>query len=146
MISSSRNYINSLLTQSLRSIETITLESDTLFAFARADFQSLKSEGQNQLSAIANKLLNTPNIGKIIISGHADQLGDPQSNLQVSRQRAQTIRTYLVGKGVPGELVDAQGEGSRKPLVNCDMQMPRAQLINCLEPNRRVEIEVRGLN
>lgn len=146
LISSSRNYINSLLTQSLRSIETITLESDTLFAFARADFQSLKSEGQNQLSAIANKLLNTPNIGKIIISGHADQLGDPQSNLQVSRQRAQTIRTYLVGKGVPGELVDAQGEGSRKPLVNCDMQMPRAQLINCLEPNRRVEIEVRGLN
>jgi type VI secretion system protein ImpL len=146
LISSSRNYINSLLTQSLRSIETITLESDTLFAFARADFQSLKSEGQNQLSAIANKLLNTPNIGKIIISGHADQLGDPQGNLQVSRQRAQTIRTYLVGKGVPADLVDAQGEGSRKPLVKCNMQMPRAQLIHCLEPNRRVEIEVRGLN
>ncbi|MDZ3991642.1 type VI secretion system membrane subunit TssM [Pseudomonas sp. Teo4] len=146
LMSSSRNYINSLLTQSLRSIETITLESDTLFAFARADFQSLKSEGQSQLSAIASKLLNTPNIGKIIISGHADQLGDPQGNLQVSRQRAQTIRTYLVGKGVPAELVTAQGEGSRKPLVNCDMQQPRAQLIKCLEPNRRVEIEVRGLN
>ncbi|KJK07731.1 MULTISPECIES: type VI secretion system membrane subunit TssM [Pseudomonas] len=146
LTSSSRNYINSLLTQSLRSIETITLESDTLFAFARADFQSLKSEGQRQLSAIASKLLNTPNIGKIIISGHADQLGDPQSNLQVSRQRAQTIRTYLVGKGVPGELVDALGEGSRKPLVKCDMHMSRAQLIQCLEPNRRVEIEVRGLN
>jgi len=146
LMSSSRNYINSLLTQSLRSIETITLESDTLFAFARADFQSLKSEGQNQLSAIASKLLNTPNIGKIVISGHADQLGDAQGNLQVSRQRAQTIRTYLVGKGVPAELVTAQGEGSRKPLVNCDMQQPRAQLIKCLEPNRRVEIEVRGLN
>ncbi|MEN4829103.1 type VI secretion system membrane subunit TssM [Pseudomonas sp. P39-UII1] len=146
LMSSSRNYINSLLTQSLRSIETITLESDTLFAFARADFQSLKSEGQSQLSAIANKLLNTPNIGKIVISGHADQLGDAQGNLQVSRQRAQTIRTYLVGKGVPAELVTAQGEGSRKPLVNCDMQQARAQLIKCLEPNRRVEIEVRGLN
>lgn len=146
LTSSSRNYINSLLTQSLRSIETITLESDTLFAFARADFQSLKSEGQSQLSSIANKLLNTPNIGKIIISGHADQLGDPQGNLQVSRQRAQTIRTYLVGKGVPAELVDAQGEGSTKPLVKCDMQMSRAPLIKCLEPNRRVEIEVRGLN
>jgi len=146
LMSSSRNYINSLLTQSLRSIETITLESDTLFAFARADFQSLKSEGQSQLSAIASKLLNTPNIGKIVISGHADQLGDAQGNLQVSRQRAQTIRTYLVGKGVPAELVTAQGEGSRKPLVNCDMQQPRAQLIKCLEPNRRVEIEVRGLN
>ena len=146
LISSSRNYINSLLTQSLRSIETITLESDTLFAFARADFQSLKTEGQSQLSAIAGKLLSTPNIGKIIIAGHADQLGDPQGNLQVSRQRAQTIKTYLVGKGVPGELVEAVGEGSNKPLVKCDMQQPRAQLIHCLEPNRRVEIEVRALN
>ncbi|WP_130906577.1 MULTISPECIES: type VI secretion system membrane subunit TssM [unclassified Pseudomonas] len=146
LISSSRNYINSLLTQSLRSIETITLESDTLFAFARADFQSLKTEGQSQLSAIAGKLLSTPNIGKIIIAGHADQLGDPQGNLQVSKQRAQTIKTYLVGKGVPGELVEAVGEGSTKPLVRCDMQQPRAQLIQCLEPNRRVEIEVRALN
>ncbi|CAI3803542.1 Outer membrane protein A [Pseudomonas sp. MM221] len=146
LMSSSRNYIDSLRAQSLRSIETITLESDTLFAFGRADFQSLKNEGQNQLSAIASKLLNTPNIGKIVISGHADQLGDNQGNLQVSKQRAQTIRTYLVGKGVPAELVVARGEGSRKPLVNCDMQQPRAQLIRCLEPNRRVEIEVRGLN
>ncbi|MGF6209411.1 type VI secretion system membrane subunit TssM [Pseudomonas sp. ADAK2] len=146
LTSSSRNYINSLLTQSLRSIETITLESDTLFAFGRADFQSLKTEGQGQLSAIAGKLLNTPDIGKIIISGHADQLGDPQGNLQVSRQRAQTIKTYLVGKGVPGELVEAVGEGSTKPLVKCNTQQPRAQLIQCLEPNRRVEIEVRALN
>lgn len=146
LISSSRNYINSLLSQSLRAIETITLESDTLFAFGRADFQSLELAGQRQLSAIAGKLLNTPNVGKIVITGHADQIGDAQSNLQVSKQRAQTIKTYLVGKGLPSELVEAVGEGSNKPLVHCDMQMPRAELIHCLEPNRRVEIEVRALN
>ncbi|QKZ02386.1 type VI secretion system membrane subunit TssM [Pseudomonas eucalypticola] len=146
LASSSRNYINSLLSQSLHSIETITLESDTLFAFARADFQSLKAEGQRQLSAIAGKLLSTPNVGKIVISGHADQLGDPQGNLRVSQERAQTIKTYLVGKGVPADLVQAVGEGSQKPLVKCDMQLPRTELIQCLEPNRRVEIEVRALN
>ena len=146
LASSSRNYIDSLLSQSLRSIETITLESDTLFAFGRADFQSLKTEGQGQLSAIAGKLLSTPNIGRIIIGGHADQLGDRQGNLQVSQQRAQTIKTYLIGKGVPAALIEAVGEGSEKPLVKCDMQLPKAQLIQCLEPNRRVEIEVRALN
>lgn len=146
LVSSSRNYIDSLLSQSLRSIETITLESDTLFAFGRADFQSLKAEGQSQLSAIAGKLLSTPNIGRIIIGGHADQLGDRQGNLQVSQQRAQTIKTYLIGKGVPARLIEAVGEGSEKPLVKCDMQLPKAQLIQCLEPNRRVEIEVRALN
>lgn len=146
LISSSRNYIDSLLSQSLRSIETITLESDTLFAFGRADFQSLQTEGQRQLSAIAGKLLNTPNIGKIVISGHADQLGDGVSNQRVSQQRAETIKTYLIGKGVPARLVDAVGEGSSKPLVKCDMQLARADLIQCLEPNRRVEIEVRAQN
>jgi type VI secretion system protein ImpL len=146
LASSSRNYIDSLLSQSLRSIETITLESDTLFAFGRADFQSLQVEGQRQLSAIAGKLLSTPNIGKIVIAGHADQLGDPQSNLRVSQQRADTIKTYLIGKGVPARLVDAVGEGSSKPLVKCDMQLARADLIQCLEPNRRVEIEVRAQN
>ncbi|PWU27110.1 type VI secretion system membrane subunit TssM [Pseudomonas sp. RW407] len=146
LVSSSRNYINSLRSQSLRAIETITLESDTLFAFARADFQSLKAGGQRQLNAIAGKLLSTPNVGKIVIAGHADQLGDPDSNQKVSLQRAQTIKTYLAGKGVPGELMEAVGEGSAKPLVKCDMQMPRARLIECLEPNRRVEIEVRALN
>lgn len=146
LVSSSRNYINSLLSRSLRAIETITLESDTLFAFGRADFQSLKEEGQRQLSTIAGKLLNTPNVGKIVISGHADQLGDLHSNLQVSRQRAQTIKTYLVGKGLAAELVDVMGVGSAKPLVRCNGQLPRAELIECLEPNRRVEIEVRALN
>lgn len=146
LISSARNYIDSLLSQSLRSLETITLESDTLFAFGRADFQSLKRQGHNQLSAIASKLLNTPNLGKVIIAGHADQLGDPHTNLQVSLQRAETIKTYLAGKGVPIERMVAIGKGSGKPLVHCEPQQPRTQLIQCLEPNRRVEIEVRALD
>ncbi|MCF5656239.1 OmpA family protein [Pseudomonas poae] len=144
LVSSSRNYINSLLAQSLRAIETITLESDTLFAFGRADLQSLKEGGRLQLGQIAAKLLNTPNVGTIVIAGHADQIGDADSNLRVSRQRAETIKTYLVGKGVPQELVTAVGEGSRRPLVRCDTALPRNDLISCLEPNRRVEIEVRA--
>jgi len=146
LVSSSRNYIDSLLSQSLRSIETITLESDTLFAFGRADFQSLQASGQRQLNAIASKLLSTPNVGRIIISGHADPLGDAQANLRLSQQRAETILTYLAGKGVPKELMEAKGEGSQKPLVKCADDLPRAELIQCLAPDRRVEIEVRVRN
>ena len=50
------------------------------------------------------------------------------------------------GKELVAEALHLSGDRSRKPLVNCDLQQPRAQLIKCLEPNRRVEIEVRGLN
>jgi type VI secretion system protein ImpL len=146
LASSSRNYINSLLAQSLRSLETITLESDTLFAFGRADLQSLRTEGQRQLSAIAARLLSTPNIGKVVITGHADPLGDTRRNLHISQQRAETVKTFLIGKGVLAGLLDAVGEGSGKPLVKCDTSLARPDLIQCLEPNRRVEIEVRVRN
>jgi|GEM_PF-297408 len=146
LISSSRNYIDSLRSHSLRTIETITLESDTLFAFGRADFQGLASAGRHQLNAIASKLLGTADVDRIVISGHADPLGDPQGNLAVSRQRAHTIRTYLIGKGIPKDRVSAHGLGSSKPLVHCDRQLSRTELIKCFEPNRRVEIVVRSVD
>ncbi|QEM81526.1 type VI secretion system membrane subunit TssM [Halomonas binhaiensis] len=146
LISSSRNYIDGLLDRSLRTVETITLESDTLFAFGRADFAGLQGEGQRQLNRIAERLSNTPNVGRITITGHADQIGSASANKRLSLERAQTIRTYLIGKGLAPELVEAVGAGNERPLVQCDGSMSRTDRIRCLAPNRRVEIEVRALN
>ncbi|AVV33013.1 type VI secretion system membrane subunit TssM [Halomonas sp. SF2003] len=146
LVSSSRNYIDGLLDRSLSTVETITLESDTLFAFGRADYSGLQGEGQRQLNAIAERLSNTPNLGRITITGHADPIGSATANHRISLQRAETVRTYLVGKGLPGELIGAEGAGSDRPLVKCDGEMSRTDKIACLAPNRRVEIEVRALN
>lgn len=146
LVSSSRNYIDGLLDRSLSTVETITLESDTLFAFGRADYSGLQGEGQRQLNAIAERLSNTPNLGRITITGHADPIGSAVANRQISLQRAETVRTYLVGKGLPGELIEAAGAGSDRPLVKCEGEMSRTDKIACLAPNRRVEIEVRALN
>ncbi|WP_251979165.1 type VI secretion system membrane subunit TssM [Salinicola avicenniae] len=143
LVSSSRNYIDSLLEQTLTRSETIVLESDTLFAFGRGDYSGLQQAGQRELDALAERLLNTEDLGQILITGHADQIGNAQANQRLSLQRAMTIRQYLVGKGVPAGLIEAKGAGSERPLVTCERDQPRAALIECLAPNRRVEIEVR---
>ncbi|GHB23325.1 membrane protein [Salinicola rhizosphaerae] len=143
LVSSSRNYIDSLLEQTLTSTETIVLESDTLFAFGRGDYSGLQVAGQKELDDLAERLLNMQDLGQILITGHADPIGNEAANQQLSLQRANTIRQYLIGKGVPAGLIEAKGAGSERPLVTCDRDQPRAQLIECLAPNRRVEIEVR---
>ena len=96
-----------------------------------------------ELDELAERLLNTQDLGQILITGHADPIGNERANQQLSLQRAMTIRQYLIGKGVPAGLIEAKGAGSERPLVTCDRSQPRAQLIDCLAPNRRVEIEVR---
>lgn len=142
LLSSSRNYIDSLLQHTLNTVETITLESDTLFEFGHADYAGLQSQGRQQLNQIATRLVNTPS-SRITITGFADSLGNATTNRQLSLERAQTIKRYLVGKGVPEELVKAVGAGDSRPLVSCDTNMSRRDMIQCLAPNRRVEIEVR---
>ena len=142
LLSSSRNYIDSLLQHTLNTVETITLESDTLFEFGRADYAGLQAQGRQQLNQIATRLVNTPS-SRITITGFADSLGNATTNQQLSLERAETIKRYLVGKGVPEELVKAVGAGDLRPLVSCEANMPRREMIQCLAPNRRVEIEVR---
>ncbi|MFB4202290.1 hypothetical protein KBTX_02331 [wastewater metagenome] len=142
LISSSRRYIDSLLERSLSSPETIMLGSDTLFAFGRGDYAGLQDAGRDELDEVAERLLNTPRLGEVIITGHADRVGSDSANRRLSLQRARTVRRYLIGRGVPSGLVEADGVGSSRPLVTCGDDLPRARLIDCLAPNRRVEIEV----
>ncbi|MFQ3788482.1 type VI secretion system membrane subunit TssM [Halomonas sp. A29] len=146
LISSSRNYIEGLQNRSFRTLETITLEADALFAFGRGDLAGLQGAGQHQLNRIAERLANTADVGRITVTGHADPIGSATANQRLSLERAQTVRTYLIGRGMAPELIEAMGAGSERPLVECDSSMSRAEQIRCLAPNRRVEIEVRALN
>ncbi|MCE8018505.1 type VI secretion system membrane subunit TssM [Halomonas sp. MCCC 1A11036] len=146
LISSSRNYIESLQNRSFRTLETITLEADALFAFGRGDLAGLQGAGQHQLNRIAERLANTADIGRITVTGHADPIGSATANQRLSLERAETVRTYLIGRGMAPELIEAVGAGSERPLVECDSALGRDERIRCLAPNRRVEIEVRALN
>ncbi|ABS46817.1 outer membrane protein A [Yersinia pseudotuberculosis IP 31758] len=121
-----------------------TLKSDVLFGFNKAN---LKPEGQQALDQLYAQLSSIdPKDGSVVVLGFADRIGQPAPNLALSQRRADSVRDYLVSKGIPADKITARGEGQANPVTGntCDNVKPRAALIECLAPDRRVEIEVKG--
>lgn len=116
--------------------EKVTLSATELFAFDSAKLNPT----QPNLDLIAAALLADPSITDVDITGHADRIGAALYNLKLSQQRADAVREYLISKGVEARRLKAYGVGEGQPVVTCTNQ-DRQALIECLEPNRRVEVE-----
>ena len=116
--------------------EKITLSSTELFVFAKWDLQL----PQPKLDEIAAALNNNTQIDNVVITGYTDRIGSDKYNQKLSERRAGAVKDYLVSKGVDGSRLHAVGKGKANPVVECK-QTKRAELIKCLEPNRRVEVE-----
>lgn len=77
----------------------------------------------------------------IALSGHTDELGSDEYNQRLSEQRANAVRDYLVAKGVDASRIEVLGLGRTAPVKSCPGQKGAA-LIDCLAPNRRVELAI----
>jgi|SRR5690625_598823 len=113
-----------------------TLNSDVLFAFGSAQ---LTAEGRAEVDRVARELRAYPNI-RIQVIGHTDRIGDLEANRRLSLRRAETVRARLISDGMDPNKVQALGVGASDPVVECNQRI-ESQLINCLAPNRRVEIK-----
>lgn len=124
--------------------EKINLSADALFAFNKWQLKDMRSAGKQELDDLAEKLLNYQKEGDVqaIITGHTDYLGDDMYNLNLSQLRAQTVRQYLISKGVDASLMIASGAGEGSPVQQCATNLSHQALIDCLQPNRRVEVVV----
>jgi OmpA-OmpF porin, OOP family len=126
-------------------LEKISLSADALFAFDKFSLVDMSPIGRARLDELATKLGGDVRIEGILITGHSDRLGGPAINQQRSEARARTVQQYLASRGVPIDTMQAVGVGASKPIVHCEGKVATKQLIICLLPNRRVEIEVRGV-
>lgn len=123
--------------------ENFGLGADALFDFDKWQLSHMKASGRKHLDDIAAKIQTYgDNIGQIVVTGYTDRLGDDMYNMNLSLLRAQTVREYLVAKGVSANYIIATGGGKSTPVKQCADNQSRQALIACLEPNRRVEIAV----
>ena len=122
-------------------VQKISLDSKALFDFDKA---VLKPEGKAAIdNQVVGKLAQVQKLEVVLVTGHTDRLGSEAYNQKLSERRADAVRDYLVSKGVDKAKIETLGLGEKQPVVQCD-QKNRQELIACLQPNRRVEVEAKG--
>ncbi|MGD2117985.1 MAG: OmpA family protein [Chromatiales bacterium] len=119
-------------------LEKITLDDETYFGFDKA---SLKPAAQSKLDDLVVKLRDAEDINRVVITGHTDQIGSSEYNEKLSQQRADSVRNYLLQRIDSPDRVQTIAMGESQPVVSCEGSTGN-QLVSCLAPNRRVEIDV----
>ncbi len=122
--------------------QKVTLAADALFDFNKAD---LRAEGKAKLDKLAGDIKGIK-LEVIIAVGHADRFGTDAYNQKLSEKRAEAVKAYLVSKGVEPNRVYTEGKGKKQPITKADQcKGPKSKkVVDCLQPDRRVEIEVIG--
>ena len=78
---------------------------------------------------------------QVQLVGHADHTGKADANLALAQARVKTVRDYLLAKGVPAAIITTAALGDRQPVNVCQGKYrSRAEELECLLPNRRVEV------
>nr|WP_311529065.1 OmpA family protein [uncultured Ralstonia sp.] len=117
-----------------------TLKGDLLFAFGKSGYRDISPAGREEIgNLVAQMRRENTATKKIIVVGHADQIGSDEAALKLGMQRAQTVRRMLVERGIPASRIDAKSAGNTEPVVD-DCTGSRQQVIQCYAPNRRVMV------
>ena len=111
----------------------VTYAADAFFDF---DKSVLKAEGKAKLDDLVGKVKGI-NLEVIIAVGHTDSTGPDAYNQTLSVKRAESVKAYLVSKGIERNRVYTEGKGEKQPVADNSTSAGRAK-------NRRVEIEVVG--
>ena len=122
----------------------VTYSAESLFGFDKA---TIRPEGKIALDGFATELAGT-DFESITVEGHTDRIGSTAYNQKLSMERAEAVKAYLVSAGrVAADKVKAVGMGEGTPATkaeDCKGNAKTAALVSCLQPDRRVEIEVAG--
>ena len=118
----------------------LTLEGETHFGFNKAE---LTPNGREKVDKLVGEL-EVADYDVILITGHSDRIGTKAYNQKLSERRALNVKQYLTQHGIDTKRVQAKWVGAAEPVTApgaCE-SLDRAKKIQCLAPDRRVEVQV----
>ncbi len=123
----------------------VTFSADAFFEFNKA---ILKPAGKEALDKFAAELRQT-RFDVVTVTGHTDRIGSHDYNMDLSQRRADSVKDYLVSAGIPASKIAARGTDGSDPVTKPGQCVGHERpanktLIACLQPDRRVEVEVTG--
>jgi OOP family OmpA-OmpF porin len=122
----------------------VSFSADTLFSFDRSE---LGPQGKVALDTFGHELAGM-HFDAVTVEGHTDRLGSNAYNQKLSQRRAEAVKSYLVSAGgVDASRISAVGMSESQPATkpdDCRGSKPTPKLIACLQPDRRVDVEVSG--
>jgi len=104
----------------------------------------LTPEARNTLTTFANNVKASGNkITGVRVGGFADRIGTAAVNERISKQRADTVRSFLLNQGVANVYnVETVWFGNSKPKTDCSKTLRGQALLKCLQPDRRVDVQI----
>jgi len=122
----------------------LELSADTLFAFNKSQ---LSSQGVNEINSLSRDL-DQVSYESVDVTGHTDPIGSDEYNRRLSEDRADSVKGQLVQDGTPASGISTYGMGESQLKVtpgDCAGAKGKQALIDCYQPNRRVEVTVNGV-
>ena len=112
--------------------EQVVIEEKVPFDFEKA---TLRASAGPLLDEVASTLIANPQVVRVEVQGHTDNIGSGSFNLQLSDRRAKAVYDALVERGVPPERLVSRGYGATRPVTTNDTDAGRAE-------NRRVQFQI----
>ncbi|WP_172837738.1 MULTISPECIES: OmpA family protein [Stenotrophomonas] len=119
------------------------LIANVLFEFDRDGYKDIRTYSLESVDrALATIGNEKRELAGVTLVGHADRMQGNGFNYNqaLSERRAKTVRELLIGRGVAADKIRYEYRGDTQQVQQCDGVKPRAALLECLLPNRRVEV------
>lgn len=122
--------------------ERVAFDANVLFD---SDKSALRPAGRDKLDQFASKIHGLDS-QSIMVVGYADRMGSHADNQALSQQRVDTVKAYLVGKGIASNRVQTSAQGETQPttLAGECKDANNAKNVACMQPDRHVFIEISG--
>lgn len=125
------------VTETVTSSESAT---DILFEFDRSDASAIVT-GEDSVRRIADRINQASGVAPISVAGYTDRLGSSAYNQKLSAARANTVAHLLVKYGIAPQRIKIEANNKTDLYQQCDGSQRSLELIECLGPNRRVNVD-----